>query len=66
MASKAEIKKVILDIAGNPESGPVKNLADQWADAIVALDAPAPAPKVVREDEEPVKETRVLKASEKR
>ena len=66
MASKAEIKKVILDIAGNPESGPVKNLADQWADAIVALDAPAPAPTVVREDEEPVKETRVLKASEKR
>lgn len=66
MATKAEIKKVILDIAGNPESGPVKNLADQWADAIVALDAPAPAPTVVREDEEPVKETRVLKASEKR
>lgn len=66
MASKAEIKKVILDIAGNPESGPVKNLADQWADAIVALDAPVPRPEVVREDEEPVKETRVLKASEKR
>lgn len=66
MATKAEIKKAILDIAGNPESGPVKNLADQWADAIVALDAPAPAPKVVREDEEPVKETRVLRTSEKR
>ena len=66
MASKAEIKKVILDIAGNPESGPVKNLADQWADAIVALDAPVSRPEVVREDEEPVKETRVLKASEKR
>lgn len=66
MATKAEIKKVILDIAGNPESGPVKNLADQWADAIVALNAPAPAPTVVREDEEPIKETRVLKASEKR
>ena len=66
MASKAEIKKTILDIAGNPESGPVKNLADQWADAIVALDAPAPAPQIVREDEEPVKETRVLKTSEKR
>ena len=66
MATKAEIKKAILDIAGNPESGPVKNLADQWADAIVALDAPAPAPTVVREDEEPVKETRVLRTSEKR
>ena len=66
MASKTEIKKAILDIAGNPESGPVKNLADQWADAIVALDAPVPAPQIVREDEEPVKETRVLKTSEKR
>jgi len=28
MATKAEIKKVILDVAGNPESGPVKQLAD--------------------------------------
>jgi hypothetical protein len=66
MASKAEIKKTILDVAGNPESGPVRQFVDAWADAIVALDAPAPAPSVVREDEEPVKETRVLKPAEKR
>jgi len=66
MATRAEIKKVILDVAGNPESGPVKQLADRWADAIVAIDAPAPAPKVAREDVEPIKETRVLKAAEKR
>ena len=66
MASKAEIKKIILDVAGNPESGPVRQFADAWADAIVALDVPAPAPLIVREDEEPVKETRVLKPAEKR
>lgn len=66
MASKAEIKKVILDVAGNPESGPVAQFADAWASAIAALDAPAPAPKVKRDDEEPVKETRVIRPSEKR
>lgn len=66
MASKAEIKKTILEVAGNPESGPVRQFADAWADAIVALDSPDPAPKVVREDEEPVKETRVIRPSEKR
>jgi len=54
MADKETIKRTILTIAGNPESGPVKELAEEWARAIVALDA------------EPTKETRVLKASEKR
>lgn len=38
MASKEQIKKVILDIAGNPTNGAVKELADKWASAIVALD----------------------------
>lgn len=66
MASKAEIKQIILDVAGNPESGIVAHFADAWADAIVALDAPASAPKVAREDAEPVKETRVFKAAETR
>lgn len=66
MASKAEIKKVILDVAGNPESGPVAQLADAWADAIVAIDSRTSAPKVRREDEEPAKETRVIRPSEKR
>jgi hypothetical protein len=54
MADKETIKRTILKIAGNPTSGPVKELADEWARAIVAL------------DEEPTKETRVLKVAEKR
>ncbi len=54
MASHADIKKTILKVAGDPVSGAIVELADEWARAIVALDA------------EPVKETRVLKASEKR
>lgn len=66
MANRDEIKKVIMDVAGNPETGPVKKLADKWADAIVALDSPISAPKVEREDEEPLKETRVVKGAEKR
>lgn len=54
MADKETIKRTILKIAGNPTSGPVKELAEEWARAIVAL------------DEEPTKETRVLKVAEKR
>lgn len=54
MADKETIKRTILRVAGNPVSGPIKELADEWARAIVAL------------DEEPTKETRVVKASEKR
>lgn len=66
MATKDEIKKVILAVAGNPESGVVKQYADAWAEAIVNIDAPAEAPKVEREVEEPVKETRILGVAEKR
>lgn len=66
MATKDEIKETILKVAGNPESGVVNQYVDAWADAIVAIDSPAPAPKVKREDEEPVKETRVLNVAEKR
>jgi hypothetical protein len=54
MADKETIKRTILKIAGNPSSGPVKELAEEWARAIVAL------------DEEPTKETRVMKAAETR
>ena len=54
MADKETIKRTILKIAGHPESGPIKELADEWARAIVAL------------DEEPTKETRVMKVAEKR
>jgi hypothetical protein len=54
MADKETIKRTILKVAGNPSSGPIKELAEEWARAIVAL------------DEEPTKETRVLKVAEKR
>jgi hypothetical protein len=55
--SKAEIKKVILDIAGNPESGVVFELADDWAQAISDLISPPGGSE---------KETRVIKPSELR
>jgi hypothetical protein len=54
MASHAEIKKEILRVAGNPSSGVIAELADEWARAIVALDV------------EPTKETRVIKVAETR
>ena len=54
MATHAEIKKAILKVAGNPVSGVIAEMADEFARAIVAL------------DEEPTKETRVVVASEKR
>ncbi len=67
MANKAEIKKVILDIAGNPSSGAIASLADQWADAIVALDNKTPR-KAEVQDGAPIsalqKESRVTKPVE--
>jgi hypothetical protein len=78
MATKAEIKKAILAVAGNPESGVVFQLADAWADAIVGLDAKVPFDPEAKDGdgdgmvqdgtpfERPAKETRVTKASEKR
>jgi len=54
MATQAEIKRAILKVAGNPESGPIKELADAMARAVVELDA------------EPAKESRVIKVAEKR
>lgn len=56
MATKEQIKKAILAVAGNPDSGIVAEYADRWADAIVKLDEP----------EEPVKEVRVTKPTETR
>lgn len=64
MATRQEIKDTILAVAGNPESGVVKQYADAWADAIVALDAPA-APKEDKAKEK-VKETRVISSAESR
>jgi hypothetical protein len=63
MATKEEIKKAILKVAGNPEAGAIFQLADAMAEAIVGLDAPV---RSAAPSYEPTKETRVLKADEKR
>lgn len=62
MATKAEIKKVILEVAGNPDSGSIPALAEKWAEAIVGLDLPA----VETASERPAKETRITKPEETR
>jgi hypothetical protein len=54
MASHDEIKKAILAVAGNPDSGVVSDLADAFASAVAALDA------------EPIVERRIVKAKETR
>lgn len=56
MATKDQIKNAILEVAGNPISGAIADLADSMADAVVAIDTPA----VVGE----VKEARVTKPTE--
>lgn len=68
MASKADIKKAILEVAGNPESGVIRQLVDAWADAIVKLDAPESDAKVQEgiPSEKPEKEVRIIKATESR
>lgn len=60
---KAKIQKLILDIAGNPTSGAVKDLAPKWAEAIEAeLNPPAKISRVEKE----LKETRVAEIPETR
>lgn len=78
MAKMEEIKKVILDVAGNPESGVVAEYAEKWAIAIASLDTETPYNPDARDGdgdgmvqdgtpfERPVKETRVTKPTEKR
>lgn len=53
MATKEQIVKAILDVAGNPAVGEVRDLAEAFADAVVAIDTPAKEVRVVE-----VKETR--------
>jgi hypothetical protein len=60
MADVNQVRAAILKVAGNPENGVIKELAQEMAEAIVALDSP----EVKSFD--PVKETRVLGPSEKR
>jgi hypothetical protein len=73
MATKEDIKKAILAVAGNPDSGIVADFADKWAEAIVGLDAPVPFIADARDGDgdgivqegtpfaRPAKETRVTK-----
>jgi hypothetical protein len=61
MATFEQIKKAILDTAGNPVSGVIVQIADDLARAIVELDKPKAS------DEKPkTPDTRVQKADEKR
>ena len=60
MATKEQIKKAILDVAGNPSSGVIADLADKWAEAIYKLDDEASA------SWRSEKETRVTKPAELR
>jgi hypothetical protein len=51
MATKEQIVAAILEVAGNP--GQVRDLAEAFADAVVAIDTPVKEVRVVE-----VKETR--------
>jgi hypothetical protein len=64
MATKEQIKKVILDIAGDPSVGEIYTLADKWADAIVALDVTAEGES--QAGYTPIRETRITKPTETR
>ena len=68
MASREEIKRTILRVAGDPETGVIRELADAWADAIAGLDAKPTDGKVQTETDGDrlAKETRVTKPSETR
>jgi hypothetical protein len=58
MATVEQIKKAILDVAGNPDSGIIKELSQSFAEAVYALDNEAPT----KAD----KEVRVVQAKETR
>jgi hypothetical protein len=55
MANKQEIKDAILKAAGNPSVGVIAEMADEFADAVVALEEKSSAP---------AKETRVVESKE--
>jgi hypothetical protein len=55
MATVEQIKKAILDVSGNPDSGIVRDNVDTWAQAVWELDNQV-KPKEVRVVE--AKETR--------
>jgi hypothetical protein len=55
MANKDEIKAAILKAAGNPSIGVIAEMADQFADAVAALD---------EKNSTPAKEVRVVESKE--
>jgi len=60
--NKQDIKAAILKVAGNPESGPIADYADAWAEELDKLANPKQEVKKF----EPVKETRVQEIKETR
>jgi hypothetical protein len=55
MATKQEIKAAILKAAGNPESGIIADMADEFAEAVLGLEEKSSAP---------AKEVRVVEPKE--
>ena len=78
MASFEQVKATILDVAGNPTSGVIAELADAWAAAIISIDEEIPYNPNARDAdgdgmvqdgtkfERPAKETRITKPAETR
>jgi hypothetical protein len=55
MATKQEIKAAILKAAGNPESGIIADMADEFAEAVLGLE---------EKSSTPAKEIRVVEPKE--
>jgi hypothetical protein len=57
---KAKVKSIILQVAGNPSSGAIAELADELAQAIIDIDKPEV------KNFNPVQETRIVEIKETR
>jgi hypothetical protein len=55
MATKQEIKAAILKAAGNPESGIIADMADEFAEAVLGLE---------EKSSTPAKEVRIVEPKE--
>jgi hypothetical protein len=55
MATKEQIKDAILKAAGNPETGVIADMADQFAEAVLGLE---------EKSSTPAKEVRVVESKE--
>jgi len=40
MATAKEIERLIMKVAGNPSSGPIRDMAPVWAEEIAKMDEP--------------------------